>query len=215
MRWSLVSERIQGFAGNRFAIHTLTGLEQRPVPETDEWRSRDETIALPAPRHRPASVRQRVEAMEKLLERLFVIPGTKRTVGLDVVLDLVPVVGDIAAAALGAYIVWEAKNLGMPKWQMARMTGNVGVNWLLGSCRWCPWSAWSPTLLFRSNSKNLKIIKKHLEQASRGQRDDRGRGDEASLAQSTSSRFPHRRGPAVRNGPSPGERRSAARSIGK
>ncbi|MGI8705596.1 MAG: ABC transporter substrate-binding protein [Sphingomicrobium sp.] len=28
IRWSLVSGRISGFAGNRFAIHTLTGLEQ-------------------------------------------------------------------------------------------------------------------------------------------------------------------------------------------
>lgn len=30
IRWSLVGRRIQGFAGNRFAIHTLTDLEQRP-----------------------------------------------------------------------------------------------------------------------------------------------------------------------------------------
>ena len=29
VRWSLVSGRISGFAGNRFAIHTLVGLEQR------------------------------------------------------------------------------------------------------------------------------------------------------------------------------------------
>ncbi len=29
IRWSLVSARISGFAGNRFAIHTLTGLEQQ------------------------------------------------------------------------------------------------------------------------------------------------------------------------------------------
>lgn len=29
IRWSLVSARIASFAGNRFAIHTLTGLEQR------------------------------------------------------------------------------------------------------------------------------------------------------------------------------------------
>jgi peptide/nickel transport system substrate-binding protein len=30
VRWSLVSARIQGFAGNRFAVHTLTDLERRP-----------------------------------------------------------------------------------------------------------------------------------------------------------------------------------------
>ena len=101
--------------------------------------------------------------MEKLLERLVVIPGTKQTFGLDVVLDLVPVVGDIAAAALGAYIVWEAKNLGMSKWQMTRMTSNVGVNWLLGLFSVVPVVGVLPTLFYRSNSKNLKIIKKHLD----------------------------------------------------
>jgi oligopeptide transport system substrate-binding protein len=30
IRWSLVSPRIQGFAGNRYAVHTLTDLERRP-----------------------------------------------------------------------------------------------------------------------------------------------------------------------------------------
>ncbi|HYX47572.1 MAG TPA: DUF4112 domain-containing protein, partial [Sphingomicrobium sp.] len=65
----------------------------------------DEKLSFPAVGTDPQSVRQRVEAMEKLLERLFVIPGINRPVGLDVILDVVPVVGDIAAAALGAYIV--------------------------------------------------------------------------------------------------------------
>src|SRR3954452_19122644 len=111
----------------------------------------------------PQSVRQRVEAMERVLERLFVIPGINRPVGLDVILDVVPVVGDIAAAALGSYIVWEAKNLGMSKWQMARMSGNVGLNWLLGLFSVVPVVGVIPTLLFRSNSRNLKIIKRHLD----------------------------------------------------
>src|SRR6476659_11342404 len=105
----------------------------------------------------PQSVRQRVEAMEQLLERLFVIPGTKQSVGLDVILDVVPVVGDIAAAALGAYIVWEAKNLGMSKWQMTRMTSNVGVNWLLGLFSVVAVSLKNPTIFYRSNSNNLNI----------------------------------------------------------
>jgi Domain of unknown function (DUF4112) len=108
----------------------------------------------------PQSVRQRVEAMEHLLERLFVIPGINRPVGLDVILDLVPVVGDVAAAALGAYIVWEAKNLGMSKWQMTRMAGNVGFDWLLGLI---PFIGAVPDFFFRSNTRNMKIIKRHLD----------------------------------------------------
>ena len=69
----------------------------------------------------------------------------------------------IAAAALGTYIVWEAKNLGMSKWQMARMSGNVGLNWVLGLASVVPVVGVIPTLLFRSNSRNLKIIRRHLD----------------------------------------------------
>ena len=112
-------------------------------------------------------MRQRVEAMEKILERLFVIPGINRPVGLDVILDVVPVVGDIAAAALGAYMVWEARNLGMSKWQISRMAGNVGFDWLLGLI---PFVGAVPDFFFRSNTRNLKLIKRHLDKHHPGTR---------------------------------------------
>ena len=51
----------------------------------------------------------------------------------------------------------------MSKWQMARMSGNVGMNWLLGLLSVVPIVGVIPTLLFRSNTRNLKIIKRHLE----------------------------------------------------
>lgn len=120
----------------------------------------DERLSLPTVGTDPQSVRARVEAMEKVLERLIVIPGIKRPVGLDVILDVVPVVGDIAAAALGAYIVWEGRNVGMSKWQLSRMAGNVGIDWLLGLI---PWVGAIPDFFFRSNTRNLKMIKRHLD----------------------------------------------------
>ena len=95
-----------------------------------------------------------------LLERLVVIPGINKLVGLVVILDLIPVVGDVAAAALGAYIVWEAKNVGMSRWQITRMAGNVGFDWLLGLI---PWVGAIPDFFFRSNTRNLKMIKRHLD----------------------------------------------------
>lgn len=113
------------------------------------------------------SVRQRVEALEGLLERLFVIPGTNRQVGLDVILDLVPFLGSTAGAAIGAYLAWEARNLGMSKWQLARMGGNIGFDWLLGLI---PWVGAIPDLLFRSNTRNLRIIKRHLDKHHPGTR---------------------------------------------
>ena len=108
----------------------------------------------------PAAVRKRIEAMEALLERMFVVPGINKPVGLDVILDLIPVLGDVVATALGAWIVWEARNLGMSKWQIARMMGNVGFDALLGAI---PFVGAIPDFFFRSNSRNLKTIRKHLD----------------------------------------------------
>lgn len=108
----------------------------------------------------PASVRKRIEGMEHLLEGLFKIPGTNQKLGLDVMLDLVPGIGDLIGAALGSYMVWEARNLGMSKTQMARMFGNVGIDFALGLI---PWVGAVPDFFFRSNSRNLKIIRKHLD----------------------------------------------------
>jgi hypothetical protein len=108
----------------------------------------------------PHGVRRRVEAMESLLERIVTIPGTNRQFGLDVILDIIPGVGSIAAGGLGAWMLWEARNLGMSKWQMARMAGNVGVDTLLGAI---PFVGAIPDFFFRSNTRNLRIIKRHLD----------------------------------------------------
>lgn len=115
---------------------------------------------LPGMGNDPQSVRQRVEALEKLLERSFVIPGTKIPFGLDSVAGLVPVLGDLITAAMGAYMVWEARNLGMSKWQLVRMTANVGIDTALGAI---PLVGDAFDFIWRSNSKNLRIIRKHLD----------------------------------------------------
>jgi hypothetical protein len=106
------------------------------------------------------AVRKRVETLEALLERMFVIPGINRPIGLDVILDLVPVGGSVIGAALGSYMVWEARNLGMSKTQIARMFGNVGIDWLFSVI---PFIGAVPDFFFRSNSRNLRIIKRHLD----------------------------------------------------
>ena len=107
-----------------------------------------------------AAVRRRVEAMEHLLERTLVIPGINRPIGLDVILDLIPGIGTTVAAAMGLYMVWEARNLKMPASAVTRMLGNVGVDWALGLI---PWVGAIPDLFFRSNSRNLRIIRRHLD----------------------------------------------------
>jgi hypothetical protein len=108
----------------------------------------------------PLAVRRRIEAMEQLLERSFVIPGINRAIGLDALAGLVPVLGDVITAAMGAYIVWEASNLGMPKWKLWRMAGNIALDTALGAI---PIAGDLFDVLFRSNTRNLKIVRRHLD----------------------------------------------------
>ena len=108
----------------------------------------------------PVAVRARIEALEKLLERSFTIPLLNRPVGLDAVAGLVPVAGDVVTAAMGLYLVWEARNLGLPQWKLWRMIGNVGFDTLVGAI---PVAGDLFDFLFRSNTRNLKIIKRHLD----------------------------------------------------
>ncbi len=123
--------------------------------------------SLPSMSREPHAVRQRVEALELLLERSFHIPGTKVPIGLDSIVGLVPVLGDVVTAAMGAYMVWEARNLGMSKFQLMRMAANVGVDTLLGAI---PLAGDLFDFIWRSNSKNLRIIKKHLDKHHPGTR---------------------------------------------
>ncbi|NVD26408.1 DUF4112 domain-containing protein [Parasphingorhabdus flavimaris] len=122
---------------------------------------------LPDVSRDPQAVRNRVEAMEKVLERAFVIPGINRPIGVDSIVGLVPVVGDIVTALMGAYIVWEARNLGMSKMQLTRMAANVGIDTALGAI---PFAGDVFDFFWRSNSKNLKIIRKHLDKHHPGTR---------------------------------------------
>lgn len=117
------------------------------------------TLDLPGLGTGPADILRRIEWMERLLEGAFVIPGTTRRVGLDAIIGLVPVAGDAITAAMGAWIVWEARLLGLPKWKLARMGAIVAFDFAIGTV---PVVGDALDFLFRSNSINLKIIRRHI-----------------------------------------------------
>jgi hypothetical protein len=128
-------------------------MNRRPVPP------RIIDMQLPTGKD-AASVRARVTAMEKLLERSLVIPGVNLPIGIDMLVGLVPILGEIITTAMGAYIIWEARNLGMSRWQQARMVANVLFDTAIGAI---PLVGDVADLAFRSNTKNLRIILKHID----------------------------------------------------
>lgn len=126
---------------------------------TQQARPRRMTARVPLGAD-PVAVRARLEAVERLMERSFTLPGIGAPVGLDAIIGLVPVAGDLIGAAIGMYLVWEARNLGMSKFQLARMTANVGFDALVGVV---PLAGDVLDFLFRSNSRNLRIVRRHLD----------------------------------------------------
>lgn len=108
----------------------------------------------------PEHVRQRIEALEKILERAVTIPILRRKVGLDAIAGLVPFAGDVLTALMGIYAVWEARNLGLPRWKQWRMIANIGIDTAIGTI---PIAGDLFDFLYRSNTRNLKIIRAHLD----------------------------------------------------
>jgi hypothetical protein len=101
----------------------------------------------------------RITALTKLLDNAFVIPGTSRRVGLDAIIGLVPGIGDVISTALASYIVWEARQLGLPRWKIARMVGNVAFDTAVGAI---PFAGDVFDVFFKANQRNLRIIHDHL-----------------------------------------------------
>ena len=102
----------------------------------------------------------RIERLARLLDTAYRIPGTRIRFGLDPLLGLLPVVGDIGGAALSAYLIYEARRLKLPKSAIARMIGNVAVEAALGAI---PLAGDMFDLFWRANMRNLRILHRHME----------------------------------------------------
>ncbi|MET0744279.1 MAG: DUF4112 domain-containing protein [Microvirga sp.] len=109
----------------------------------------------------------RITFLAKLLDSAFVIPGLNRSIGIDALIGAVPVVGDAVSAALSGYIIWEARQLGLPRWKIARMLGNVAIDTAIGAI---PVAGDVFDVFFKANMRNLRIIHDHLGRDGHGRR---------------------------------------------
>ena len=99
---------------------------------------------------------KRLQTVANVLDSAFVIPGTRQRVGIDAIIGLVPGLGDIATTLLSSYIVWEARNLGVSKFALARMLANLGIHAAVGSI---PVVGDLFDAFFRVNQRNMRILR--------------------------------------------------------
>jgi uncharacterized membrane protein len=102
----------------------------------------------------------RLDALATLMDAAFVIPGTTIRMGLDGLIGLLPIAGDLISSMVSSYIVWEARQLGVPRWMIARMMLNVVIDTAVGSV---PVVGDAFDVMFRVNIKNMTLLKRYLE----------------------------------------------------
>jgi hypothetical protein len=102
----------------------------------------------------------RLEALARLMDGAFTLPGTSIRFGLDGIIGLVPVAGDVIAGLVSSYLIWEARQLGAPRWVIARMMANTFLDTTIGAI---PVVGDAFDVLFRANMKNMALLRRHLE----------------------------------------------------
>ncbi|MGL5164703.1 MAG: DUF4112 domain-containing protein [Afipia sp.] len=134
-----------GAAGAGFDFQSLNGISFGPT------LTREQRFA-------------RIDALSKLLDVAFVLPGTKIRYGIDGLIGLVPIVGDLLTTAISLWIVREARALGAPKYLVARMLGNVALDGVVGLV---PFAGDAFDVMFRANMRNMRILKKWMDKQPR------------------------------------------------
>lgn len=109
--------------------------------------------------NRPPRQLGRARALARLMDRSLRIPGTSIRFGLDPLLGLLPVGGDVVASLGSGYILYVAWRNGAPGAVLRRMLVNVAVDTVVGSV---------PVLgdLFdagwKANSRNVGLLEEWL-----------------------------------------------------
>jgi hypothetical protein len=98
---------------------------------------------------------ERARRLAQLLDSAVIIPGTGRSVGLDGLIGLIPVVGDVLGAALSSYLVYVAARAGVPGWHILRMIGNILIDQLVGMV---PVLGDIFDFAFKANTRNAAIL---------------------------------------------------------
>lgn len=99
--------------------------------------------------------RERLKQLAWLLDSSIPVPGTRITVGLDALVGLLPVLGDLIGVVLSSFILAEASRLGAPKSVLWRMAGNVGIEGLVGMV---PFAGDIVDAAFKANQRNVKLL---------------------------------------------------------
>jgi len=96
-----------------------------------------------------------------VMDRLFQIPGTRLRVGLNTILLVVPVLGDLIPSAVSVWIlIIGLKHYRVPRIVAARMMLNTCLDAVLG---WIPILGDLFDLFFKADTRNVRLLQQYAE----------------------------------------------------
>ncbi len=101
----------------------------------------------------------RIDMLATLFDTAFILPGTNVRFGVELLLRLIPGIGDAFASVLSCYLLYEAHRLGVPRLLLARMVGNVLLEGVVGVV---PLAGDAFDVFFRANRRNVALLRRHF-----------------------------------------------------
>ena len=105
-----------------------------------------------------------LEALTRLLDDVFCIPGTSIRFGIDPIIGLIPGIGDLITGLASFVIIFAGWQRGLPRVTITRMVANVAIDTLLGSV---PVVGDIFDVAWKSNRMNLKLMQRESAGASK------------------------------------------------
>jgi hypothetical protein len=113
---------------------------------------------------------QRLRQLSRLLDNIVNIPGTKVGIGLDSIIGLLPIGGDVLGLLLSSYIIIEAAQLGVSTATLGRMVINVIVDSLVGAI---PMLGDLFDFAWKANNYNIILLEEALKSPQENKKADK------------------------------------------
>ena len=99
-----------------------------------------------------------VEEISRFLDSKFSIPGTNIRFGLDPILSLIPIAGDLISLLISASLIYTMHNHGASRKVVIKMLLNSTLDAVIGAV---PVIGTFFDVFYRSNDRNMKLLKEH------------------------------------------------------
>jgi hypothetical protein len=107
------------------------------------------------------AILERLEKFSRYTDSSIGIPFTRFRIGMDGIIGLVPVVGDMAGLALSGYVLLEAQRAGASRDVKLRMLRNMGIDFVGGLL---PVVGDAFDAIYKANTRNTRLLKSYLEE---------------------------------------------------